>query len=304
MIALITGAEAAWIGDVLLELVPLLANSIASLVRLSNTKQTQGVNILLEQELELQSGSFRKTILYNNQPINDIQLSEVMNETIIQIDRCCQSVWKYIPSGIATIITWTLTGQAMRHEFIIIDTIHHSCCLELVKCQGEQSEETQKLIFNIYGVQTQEQRQIIRNQILKDRSYNRVLCSIKVQHQLYLSQINYFSNLLLISWRKIYQNSSKTVNFFNLFQKMSKQYARSLYYFSQEQPDYDIVLQSIFGIFTDKPLYLPRIDMLAVEKLVWHGSKFSDQMRNSIDSFIRIVQSIRNGIDFSQTIIN
>lgn len=37
MIALVTGAEAAWIGDVLIELVPLLANSITSLVRLSDT---------------------------------------------------------------------------------------------------------------------------------------------------------------------------------------------------------------------------------------------------------------------------
>ncbi|CAD8125314.1 unnamed protein product [Paramecium sonneborni] len=304
MIALITGAEAAWIGDVLIELVPLLANSITSLVRLQDTQQTQGINLLLEQELELQRGSFRKEILYNNQPINDIQLSEVMHETIIQIDRCCQSVWQYIPSGIATIFTWALTGQAMRHEFIIIDTINHICCLELVKDQGEQQEKIQKLIFNIYGLQTQEQRIIIRNQILQNRSYNRVLCSIRVQQQLYLNQINYFSNLLLISWRKIYQNSSITVNFFNLFQKMSKQYARSIFYFSQEQPDYDIVLQSIFGVFTDKPLYLPRIDMLAVEKLVWHGSKFSDQMRNSINSFIRMVQSIRNGMDFSQTFIN
>ncbi|CAK91759.1 unnamed protein product (macronuclear) [Paramecium tetraurelia] len=304
MIALVTGAEAAWIGDVLIELVPLLANSITSLVRLSDTQQTQGINILLEQELELERGQFCKQILYNNEPINDIQLSEVMNETIIQIDRCCQSVWQYFPSGIATIFTWALTGQAMRHEFVIIDTTNHICCLELVKVQNEQQEQIQKLVFNIYGLETQEQRKIKRNQILAKRSYDRVLSSTKLNYQLYLSQINYFSNLLLISWRKIYQNKSRTANFFNLFQKMSKQYARSIYYFSLEQPDYDIVLQSIFGIFTDKPLFLPRLDMIAFEKMLWHGSKISDQMRSSINNFIRLVSSIRNGIDFSQTLVN
>ncbi|CAD8104019.1 unnamed protein product [Paramecium primaurelia] len=304
MLAIVTGAEAAWIADVLIELVPLLANSITSLVRLSDAQDTQGIDLLQQQEQELQRGQFCKQILYNNQPINDIQLSEVMNDQIIQIDRCCQSVWQYFPSGIATIFTWAFTGQAMRHEFVIIDTQNHICCIELVKDRGDQQQEIQKLIFSIYGLETQDQRKLKRKQILQNRSFDRVLSSIKIKDQLYLSQINYFSNLLLICWRKIYQNSSNTTSFLNLFYKMSKQYARSIYYFSQEEPDYDIVLQSIFGIFTDKPLYLPRLDMIAVEKILWHGSTISNEMRNSINNFTRLVSSIRNRTDFSQTCID
>lgn len=48
MFAFVLGAETAMIGELLIELVPLIANTITSLIRISDTTQTQGINILLE----------------------------------------------------------------------------------------------------------------------------------------------------------------------------------------------------------------------------------------------------------------
>ncbi|CAK91758.1 unnamed protein product (macronuclear) [Paramecium tetraurelia] len=289
------------IANSLIALASACLNSVTSLVRLEEAQKANGINLELEKELE--RGQFCKQILYNDKPINAIQLSEVMKEKIIQIDRCCQSIWQYFPSGIATIFTWALTGQAMRHEFVIIDTTNHICSLELVKDKNEQQEQIQKLVFKIYGLVTEEQRKKIRyDQILKNRHYDRVLSSIKLNHQMYLSQINQFQNLILICWEKMYENKTMLSEWYEFFQKMSKQYARSILYFSQEQPNYHIVLQSIIGIFTDKPFYFRRIDMEIIEKLIWAvGQGQNEEMKSSIKKFIGILKFIREGRDFSQS---
>ncbi|CAD8190953.1 unnamed protein product [Paramecium octaurelia] len=129
------------VGNALIALISTIFDSKISLIRLGEAQKTQRVDLQLEQELELERGQFCKQILYNNGPINGIQLSEVMNEKITQIDRCCQSVWQYIPSGIATALTWIITGQALRHEFVIIDTTNHTCCIELVKVKNDDNKD-------------------------------------------------------------------------------------------------------------------------------------------------------------------
>jgi hypothetical protein len=37
------------------------------------------------------------------------------------VERWCESLWKF-PSGVATALTWVFSGQAIRHEFVIVHT--------------------------------------------------------------------------------------------------------------------------------------------------------------------------------------
>ncbi|CAD8190952.1 unnamed protein product [Paramecium octaurelia] len=103
----------------------------------------------------------------------------------------------------------------------------------------------------------------------------------------------------------MYEKKPMLSEWYEVFQKMSKQNARSIFYFSQEQPNYHVVLQSVVGIFTDKPFFITRIDMEICEKLIWCiGQDVSEDMRSSIKRFIDILQSIRERRDFSQSLIN
>jgi hypothetical protein len=54
-----------------------------------------------------------------------------MDEKIKKAERWCQSLWQWIPSGLATIVTWTLFATAVRHEYIIITTEKHVILMEI-----------------------------------------------------------------------------------------------------------------------------------------------------------------------------
>jgi hypothetical protein len=58
---------------------------------------------------------------------------------------------------------------------------------------------------------------------------------------------------------------------YDIFQKNCKSLARTLLYFSEKDINPAKVLESMMGSFTDKPYYIPRIDLILLEEVVWLG---------------------------------
>ena len=55
----------------------------------------------------------------------------LMDEEITLVKRSCCSLTGKFPSGILTLVTWTLVGQTFRHEFVIIHTQNHFILIEI-----------------------------------------------------------------------------------------------------------------------------------------------------------------------------
>jgi hypothetical protein len=54
-----------------------------------------------------------------------------MEEKIISAKRNCQSLFGSIPSGLVTLFTIPITGHAVRHEFILLETENHLILIEI-----------------------------------------------------------------------------------------------------------------------------------------------------------------------------
>ena len=65
----------------------------------------------------------RKEIKFNKTKITPDQYKELIkNQQIKSVLRCAESLTGIFPSGLLTFITYPLSGMAVRHEYIIIET--------------------------------------------------------------------------------------------------------------------------------------------------------------------------------------
>ena len=55
----------------------------------------------------------------------------LLKEKIVKVERNCQSLFKCFPSGILTPLSWIIGGVAVRHEYVLIQTINHLATIEL-----------------------------------------------------------------------------------------------------------------------------------------------------------------------------
>ncbi|EAR89484.1 transmembrane protein, putative (macronuclear) [Tetrahymena thermophila SB210] len=223
-----------------------------------------------------------------NNPIRELNRL-LQGQQVTKIKRMAQSLWRYFPSGIASIFTQALFNQCVRHEYILVHTQDFIISAEISKtkdcknngcfhqnlnldqaaykdscdvCNQQNQIKSDGACFQVMIWKVRNKDQIAHiKQEYKKRSFSRILKKFSLKHQ--NIDDNFQINKLLLLWTiiiKVYQISSQdtsmTGKFYNIFTKNCKTFARANLYFLQKKLDVQKVFESIFGLFCDKPGYI------------------------------------------------
>ena len=72
-----------------------------------------------------------------------------MDEKIIKVERMCKSLWAF-PSGTLSVLTWTLFGSTVRHEYIIITTEKNVILIEVSGDEGINIKKGALIVVKVF----------------------------------------------------------------------------------------------------------------------------------------------------------
>ncbi|CAD8108752.1 unnamed protein product [Paramecium primaurelia] len=223
-------------------------------------------------------GIDQMVIFYERQQIdqNNLKYQMILKEKIIKVERNCQSLFKCFPSGILTPLSWIIGGVAVRHEYILLQTINHLVTLELKQNKGDYYVDMQ-----IYDYDKK-----FAQYLNKEREWNRQLDILTSEEigDLDFSQIHKFIGIVLVCWKSI--NMFKKGKYEVLF-KNCKNLSRAICYFCSKDPNIDSIMQSILGLYTD---WL--CDNIKRTEIQWILDYFYNQTISSVTKIRTIMQEI------------
>ncbi|CAD8198099.1 unnamed protein product [Paramecium pentaurelia] len=223
-------------------------------------------------------GIDQMVIFYERQQIDqkNLKYQMILKEKIIKVERNCQSLFKCFPSGILTPLSWIIGGVAVRHEYILLETINHLVTLELKQNKGDYYVDMQ-----IYDYDKK-----FAQYLNKEREWNRQLDVLTSEEigDLDLLQIHKFIGIVLVCWKSI--NMFKKGKYEVLF-KNCKNLSRAICYFCTKDPNIDSIMQSILGLYTD---WL--CDNIKRTEIQWILDYFYNQTISSVTKIRTIMQEI------------
>jgi len=240
---------------------------------------------------ELFVGEFQPFCMFDDEsvPIGQIKTA-LKGEKVTSVKRCCCSLTGWFPSGIITVVTWMLVGQAVRHEFVICNTSNFVILIEVAR--SPKSSKT-KYITQIAAktAKSKEEKKKTEKLLLKGKWYVR---KMKVLEGLDLGNLVFDQILALVSiWIISNRAGDET---YSIFQKNCKGLARSILYFSKKSVNYWDIMYSIWGIFTDKPGNIfYHVSAISIDKGVvnanYHLSKTTKEMIEKTIKCIKLIHS-------------
>ncbi|CAK68342.1 unnamed protein product (macronuclear) [Paramecium tetraurelia] len=181
-------------------------------------------------------------ISYERQQIdqNNLKYQMLLKEKIVKVQRNCQSLFKCIPSGILTPLSWIIGGVAVRHEYILLETINHLATIELKQNKGDYYVDMQIFDYD----------KNFAKFLTKEREWNRELDSLTKEEigDLDFFQVHKFLGIVLVCWKGL--NMFKKGKYEVLF-KNCKNLSRAICCFCAKDPNIDSIMQSILGLYTD-----------------------------------------------------
>jgi hypothetical protein len=228
-------------------------------------------------------GKFRFVFIFHGKSTKDV--SFLFGEEVLKIKRKCSSLTSWFPSGILTIFSYILLAKAVRHEYSIIETTNYTILIEVGTEQLKSKTEP------VIWVKIKSKKLKSPDEAEKEfeeetnKYWCRSLCTIqdKELYKMNFSKIIGIIQIFIIIAR---QNGG-----YDILDANCKCLARSILYFYKSDFDCDYVLYSLIGCFTDKPLLIPHVDMILIEKTIINLFKIIPSEKS------KYIQLLKDGIE-------
>lgn len=241
----------------------------------------------LSVDKDFYEGQFRLILQKDGLPITNLDF--LLFEEVTCVKRKCCSLTSFFPSGIFTVFTFLLLGKAIRHEYAVLYTTNYTICIEVGNDKG--TTKVQPVIWiKLYSCDNNN-HDILEKIFEKEtkKYYSRSLCTLK-NDELY--KLKFPQILLLI---QMFICLARQNDGYSVWDSNCKNLARSILYFSKSKYDVDYVLYSLLGLFTDKPLCIPHVDIILIEKTLINVYKVSSKdKKRCINMLNEAINKIRD----------
>ena len=137
-------------------------------------------------EKEIGTGIFRKECYLNGDRVPWDEITDILEENVLELERCCCSLTGWFPSGVFTLVTWPLTNHTVRHEYCILKTENHYILIELTGVDSSKKNA----VISIKIVDSDK-----RADLLTSKYYHRCLKRIRGPVELNVGKVMEFVNL-------------------------------------------------------------------------------------------------------------
>jgi len=251
-------------------------------------------------EAEFLEGPYSKVFIKNRVSMNSHQIMELLSERILSVSRCACSSMKWFPSGLFTPVTLIVAGSAVRDEYLIIHTSHHVLHL-IIEVDARDSLphifiHAKELPANPAPMREgKTPRQKIEDEFHDKHYYSRVMKKFSGEELLEnfkMEHLNKYLNYMIILMREICKSGEGDKATYKTY---ANEFSRSVLYYSELDGNINTIIQSNLGAYSDKPMYIPPIDSILIEKAVyWSAYGISQSVKDAILSLEDAVKKLRN----------
>ena len=247
---------------------------------------------LEDEEKHFEEGKFRKVMKKSGRALSLHKLGKILKERVISVKRCAASLFGIVPSGLLTPLTMIFAGRACRHEYLIIHTDNHVIHAEITfKSTG--AEPTLSIEFEKVVTSKPECSRIsIENKFFNLHNYSRVLSTVRgdqLLEHLHFCHLNFYFNYLITVMRNFGQKD------YSILTANCKTFSRSVLHFSKQSADLTEIVKSNIGNFNDRPLYIPPLDSILIEKSFYHLMMFfSENARTAMSRLSEMNHEMRS----------